>query len=204
MDETIARILLALGLLAPQLAVIMMVGSPQRHITLIPLKHERVYYALDTAGRIQMLVYVIFGAQIPWTYVALPAAATITGGVVFALAGLWALWCRLALGRNLIPGAGYREGHTLTVRGPYKWIRHPMYASYFVVALGAGLAMGNWLVLALCLAAAICYTKFANVEENALRERLPRHAYHDYVTRTGKYFPSIGTILDNRRDPHTP
>ena len=203
MNEITVRVMLAIGLLAPQIAIAVVMAGARRSITVVKIKHERVYHALDALGRLQLLVYVIMGAQIPWTYVQLPAATAVSGAVLFMLAGLWSLWCRLALGQNLIPGAGYQENHTLTTTGPYAWARHPMYASYFIAAIGGGLALGNVLVFALLLSAAVCFTRFTYVEEQLMRQQLPRHAYHDYAARTGKYLPSIRAFLANRRNSKT-
>jgi protein-S-isoprenylcysteine O-methyltransferase Ste14 len=67
-----------------------------------------------------------------------PAAAPVLGpawiGWAFQYTGFAAqLWCKAALFRNFGLAPALRG---VSVKGPYAFIRHPMYASYFVGQLG--------------------------------------------------------------------
>jgi protein-S-isoprenylcysteine O-methyltransferase Ste14 len=56
-----------------------------------------------------------------------------------ALAGLAVmLWARVVLGRNWSADVVLKEGHELVTRGPYRWVRHPIYSGLLLLALGLG------------------------------------------------------------------
>lgn len=43
------------------------------------------------------------------------------------------------LGRNWSSNVTFKQGHELVERGPYRWVRHPIYSSILVMLLGTGL-----------------------------------------------------------------
>lgn len=53
------------------------------------------------------------------------------GGMAFAL------WGRITLGRNWNLYPSLKENHELIVRGPYQFVRHPMYTGFISMLLGA-------------------------------------------------------------------
>lgn len=101
--------------------------------------------------------------------------------------GLWAVhamhWWRF----NIIPDPP--DQGELVKRGPYRWIRHPMYASILWVMLPMVLADGSlqrwgWLgVLVLTLLVKLHY------EEYLLRRRFADYA--DYQQRSHKLLPGV-------------
>lgn len=115
------------------------------------------------------------------------------GAAVMALA-LWLFWRSHAdLGRNWSPSLQLREGHTLVVRGVYRYIRHPMYGSQWLWGTAQGLLLQNWiagwasLVLFLPL-----YLSRAPREERMMLERFGEE-YRAYMRRTGRVFPRLGS-----------
>jgi protein-S-isoprenylcysteine O-methyltransferase Ste14 len=73
------------------------------------------------------------------------------------------------------------RGHTVISTGPYRWVRHPMYAFAFLWVLGTPLWLGSWwgVIMALLFTALICVR--AVLEERTLMRELP--GYHDYARR---------------------
>ncbi|MFC4438674.1 MULTISPECIES: methyltransferase family protein [Natrialbaceae] len=68
--------------------------------------------------------------------------------------------------------------------GPYRWVRHPSYTGALLSLLGVGIAAGNWLSIAVVLAAGLAgYGYRIRVEERALRDTLGE-AYAEYARRT--------------------
>jgi protein-S-isoprenylcysteine O-methyltransferase Ste14 len=49
------------------------------------------------------------------------------------------------LGRNWSVSLDLRERHTLVTAGVYAWIRHPMYAGFWLMALAQALLLPNWI-----------------------------------------------------------
>jgi len=88
-------------------------------------------------------------SAIAWGCALLPLAFNVEdANVMYSLPGLLlALWSLIALGFSFSIAP---EDRVLVVRGPYRWIRHPMYAGELLSLLGLCLAnplAWNWLVL---------------------------------------------------------
>src|SRR5579871_3841744 len=63
-----------------------------------------------------------------------------TVGVVLTAAGLlFAIWARLTLGGNWSGIVTLKKDHELIIRGPYRWVRHPIYTG-LLLALKIGRA----------------------------------------------------------------
>lgn len=73
------------------------------------------------------------------------------------------------------------RGQTVVSSGPYRLVRHPMYATAIVYLVGTTLLLGSWygLIMALVLVVAIAYR--AVMEERTLRAELA--GYDEYMTQ---------------------
>jgi protein-S-isoprenylcysteine O-methyltransferase Ste14 len=107
--------------------------------------------------------------------------------VAAAALGLWALAANRPGNFNVRPDP--KEGGVLIGHGPYRHVRHPMYAA--VLLFGAGVTIGfsdawRWAVFAL-LAAVLNFK--ARFEERALTALHP--GYTDYARRTPSLIPRL-------------
>jgi protein-S-isoprenylcysteine O-methyltransferase len=69
-------------------------------------------------------------------------------GVLLLLLGLgFAVWARFVLGRNWSGIVTVKEDHTLITRGPYAWVRHPIYSGILLGLLGTAVTVGTVLSL---------------------------------------------------------
>jgi protein-S-isoprenylcysteine O-methyltransferase Ste14 len=103
------------------------------------------------------------------------------------LAGVtWSVWSMHSLGTNLSVIAQARE---VASRGPYRWVRHPLYAGEIVSSLG--LAIAAWSPAAIGLWLALCAMQGYRAlrEEQVLLQALP--AYRTYRARTAALLPGI-------------
>ncbi len=65
-------------------------------------------------------------------------------GVVLLLVGVaFAVWARFVLGRNWSGIVTVKEDHTLITRGPYAWVRHPIYTGILLALLGTAITLGT-------------------------------------------------------------
>jgi protein-S-isoprenylcysteine O-methyltransferase Ste14 len=110
------------------------------------------------------------------------AGLTLAGGCLF-LAGL------LALGRNLTPVPAPKPGATLVRNGPYRLVRHPMYAGGLLVCYGWALLAQGWFTLAYASFAFVFMDLKASREERWLVEKYP--SYVDYQRRVRKLIPFV-------------
>ena len=116
-----------------------------------------------------------------------PAAGTRLAADALLVAGTgWSVWALRSLGRNLSVLA---QARGLAERGPYRWVRHPLYTGELVSALGLALAAGTpaaavaWAVLCLLQG----YR--AVTEERVLLRALP--GYPGYRSRTAALLPGL-------------
>ena len=69
-------------------------------------------------------------------------------GLLLLLLGFgFAVWARIVLGRNWSGIVTVKENHTLITRGPYAWVRHPIYTGILLALLGTGITLGTFLNL---------------------------------------------------------
>jgi protein-S-isoprenylcysteine O-methyltransferase Ste14 len=129
-------------------------------------------------------------------------------GLAVGLAGAMLLvWASVLLGRLLIHEAAVREDHTLIDSGPYRFVRHPVYAGYLALLLGSGVASLNvclWLLWPVSLLGILIQ---AASEEQLLRARFGQD-YERYVRRIGRLVPRFwgkaaepDAAADGGRDP---
>jgi protein-S-isoprenylcysteine O-methyltransferase Ste14 len=107
-------------------------------------------------------------------------------GFAVGLAGAVLLvWASLLLGRLLVHEAAVREDHALIERGPYRFVRHPVYAGYLALLLGSGVASLNVCLLLIWPVSLLGIHIQAASEEQLLRTRFGQD-YERYVGRTGR------------------
>lgn len=102
-------------------------------------------------------------------------------GAALALGGAAiAVWSSRLHGSGFTPFPRPREGGRLVEAGPYRVIRHPIYAGGLAFFLGYSI-FASVPALALTAALAIVWALKARVEERLLRERYP--GYERYARR---------------------
>jgi protein-S-isoprenylcysteine O-methyltransferase Ste14 len=141
-----------------------------------------------------LLVVLPFGIVTrPYTYNQwMPEQATAHLGGLYAinavliLAGLLNLVSLFALRRSF---AIMAEARVLVRRGPYRWVRHPMYLAHFVIFLCVMLLRFAPATLALYVVFIAGQIVRARIEERKLAETFPE--YGEYRRTTGMFFPRL-------------
>ena len=102
-----------------------------------------------------------------------------------------AWWVFRSIGRNVSETVLVKERHELVTCGPYRWIRHPLYATGLLALAGIGLMLASWVILLLTLIALLAIRLVViPLEEKALTARFGE-AYRDYACRTGRLVPRV-------------
>jgi protein-S-isoprenylcysteine O-methyltransferase Ste14 len=114
------------------------------------------------------------------------AAAQWAGDILLAAGTGWSVWSLRTLGRNLSVIAQARK---LVVGGPYRWVRHPLYAGEIVSTLGLALTVGHLTALAMWLGFCVLQGYRALREEQLLVSALP--GYRGYQARTAALLPGL-------------
>src|SRR5262245_59947236 len=96
---------------------------------------------------IGMIAWMIDPGWMDWSAVSLPAWLRWTGVGVIAMACGLLVWTFRSVGINLTDTVVTRQKHTLVIKGPYSWIRHPWYASAALLMVAISLIAANWFLL---------------------------------------------------------
>jgi len=136
--------------------------------------------------------FLIYGAvtlfPAPWQRVLIPVGwqpgLAITALVLAIIGYSVSTWGVMCLGRSFALIVSVRE---VVFRGPYRYVRHPIYFGYTCAILG--LALANFSV-AMLLIVTLHFSLFvyrARLEERRLADY--SEAYREYTKRTGFIFP---------------
>ena len=135
-----------------------------------------------------VVAWLIDPGLLPGPRLALPEAARVAG-VAFALSVPPLLaWVFSSLGMNVTDTVVVRRNATLVTRGPYRWVRHPMYGCVALVFLALALLTASVLCAALGSLVLAFLALRTPIEEARLVERFG-DAYRDYGARTGRFVP---------------
>jgi protein-S-isoprenylcysteine O-methyltransferase Ste14 len=111
--------------------------------------------------------------------------AVMVTGLVVRIAAI------MSLGQMFTYNVAIREGHALHTSGLYRFVRHPSYTGMLVTFAGYGLALNNWLGLALAFIPVFAVmVKRIAVEERVLTEQFG-DAYRTYKQRTWRLIPRV-------------
>ena len=146
---------------------------------------------LFLGGVLTPLVYA-FTNWLDFANYTLPAWAGWLGVLILAV-GVFIFWRAHAdLGLNWSPSLEIREKHELITRGIYGVIRHPMYASQWLVAIATPLLLHNWIAGFLNLLAFIpFYFLRVKAEEQMMLDSFGTE-YQEYMKKTGGVLPKMG------------
>jgi protein-S-isoprenylcysteine O-methyltransferase Ste14 len=126
-----------------------------------------------------------FGMVIPHTVIAAYL------GVAICAAGLFtAIWSRKALGGNWSRDVELKQGHKLVERGPYRFVRHPIYTSHLLLGLGTAVASDSVVGFAGLLSFFIGFWIKLKQEENLPVSHFPDE-YPAYKARVKALVPFV-------------
>jgi protein-S-isoprenylcysteine O-methyltransferase Ste14 len=128
-------------------------------------------------SRVVMFLPVIYSIFLPfelgttWFYVGLPIALV---GLIILLT-VWVKFATAIIDDKLI------------TTGLYRYSRHPMYLTWFLMGVGISIACASWLFLLLAIASMLfAHVRFAGFEERLCLEKYG-DAYREYMNRTPRY-----------------
>jgi protein-S-isoprenylcysteine O-methyltransferase Ste14 len=111
------------------------------------------------------------------------------GLVLFAGGLAFSIWARIHIGRNWGSPMSQRNDPELVATGPYRLVRHPIYAGILVASIGTALAL-SWAWLIAVALAGVYFVYSAIVEERNLTEQFP-DTYPAYKRSTKMLVPFI-------------
>jgi protein-S-isoprenylcysteine O-methyltransferase Ste14 len=145
------------------------------------------------ANKMVLLIFLATAAldagRFGWSAMPMIVRAIGTAAVVAAIAVIW--WCGAA---NHFLAASSRiqseRGQTVVQHGPYRFVRHPLYASRIVLITGAALTLGSWNALVPAALNALLLALRTSLEDRLLTTELP--GYGDYAKHVpGRLVPGL-------------
>ena len=137
-----------------------------------------------------LLCYVIRPEWMTWGAVRLPAALRWMGAPLGVMAICLVAWTLRHLGPNLTDTVVTRRRHTLITSGPYRFIRHPFYASAGLFFLANSLLAANVFLLVIGGTVFGLLIHRTGREEANLLARFGDE-YRRYQERTGRILPKL-------------
>jgi len=138
----------------------------------------------------------IYNHRFAWNFLAdriVPqnSIVAITGLLLTAGGLVFAVWARIVLGANWSGTVTIKSGHNLIRRGPYRWIRHPIYTGLLISLVGTLTLQGEVRAfLGFAFALFALYRK-AKREEQFLSDEFGE-GFAEHTKQTGMFLPRFG------------
>jgi len=137
-----------------------------------------------------LLVYVINSKLFSLFNINLPSYLRIVGLIPGLIALILHFFSHKALGKNFSPNIIIKKEQLLVTNGPYRYIRHPIYLSFFLFSIAFLLISSNWLVgMAWFLGMTILSFLRIPREEKMLEEEFGKK-FIEYKNITGAFLPT--------------
>jgi protein-S-isoprenylcysteine O-methyltransferase Ste14 len=117
-------------------------------------------------------------------------AVRILGDVAVLTGLVFAIWARTVLGGNWSSSVTFKENHELIQRGPYRFVRHPIYTGILVMTLGTAVVSGRIAAFVALILFFVIYWLKSLKEEEMLTKHFPE-AYPAYQARTKALIPFL-------------
>jgi protein-S-isoprenylcysteine O-methyltransferase Ste14 len=138
-----------------------------------------------------MITAFAVAATIPSAALPHPARLFAAGVALMVVGRLLRRHCFRMLGKNFTGAVVVTPDQSVVERGAYRWVRHPSYTAGAILFLGVGLALANWISIAVLMTVVpIVYGYRVLVEERALAQVIG-DPYRQYMLRTKRFVPFV-------------
>lgn len=139
-----------------------------------------------------LMAFYFFTSWFDFAHIGLsPYIRWLCGGGLLAAYILLFGWTHAVLGKNWSPLLEMHKDHVLIISGPYRFIRHPMYAAFILSGAGFLTFSANWLIGGLYLVIAIIMYLDRVQPEEAMMELYFGKQYVEYARHTGRIVPKL-------------
>lgn len=135
-------------------------------------------------------VYLINPAWMAWSKIGLPEWVRWLGIGLGIVGVLGVYWLFSSIGSGISPTSATRKEHVLSTKGPYKYIRHPLYTFGSSLFISFGMMADNWFIALLGILAFVAMAVRTPKEEANLIEKFGDE-YREYMKRTGRFLPKL-------------
>ncbi|HVI50804.1 MAG TPA: isoprenylcysteine carboxylmethyltransferase family protein [Candidatus Sulfotelmatobacter sp.] len=148
-------------------------------------KFDKIFYLVMTP--VSALYPIICGLDaVRFGWAPLPLWSAYIGVTLFIMGSIWSIWAVLTntYAETTVRIQGER-GQTVIQSGPYRVVRHPMYAGMIIGLPGAALILGSGWGLAPMLLLGILFVWRTDREDRTLQNELV--GYREYAESTTRY-----------------
>lgn len=152
-----------------------------------------IYYFRSIGGLVlygSILLALVYPPAMQWARLSLPAWVRWASAAVAIATLPMIYWLFSSLGNNVTPTVAIRQGHELVTKGPYRWIRHPLYTFGFLAMFSLAVTLDNWFIILTSLITINAILLRTPLEETKLVEEFGDE-YRRYMQRTGRFFPKL-------------
>ncbi len=159
------------------------------------LRHHGVAWGLVAAQAVLIVGILLTPTGNDWP---LPTILTLLATALTWLGLGLVIWAVLVFGRGVTPSPMPSQKARLQTRGPYRWIRHPMYTGVITLMAGSALGRRNWIAAALWVVLVVFFLTKMRWEERRLVETYPGYSsYRETVPALVPFGPRAAPALDS-------
>lgn len=158
--------------------------------TFVKISRVQRYFGVGPLGALVSFVFlaIAWGVDYRVGHAAIwpdPLPMRFAGGAIILVGLVFHFWTMYAL-RN------WWAEDRLCTQGPFRWVRHPMYAAWITVILpGFALFLNSWIMICSVVVIHPIWHRLAVREETMMSDKF-QNEYRSYAARTGRFFPRIG------------
>jgi protein-S-isoprenylcysteine O-methyltransferase Ste14 len=152
-----------------------------------------VLFGIAVVGGVAAPLVQLGGLVRPWT-ADVGSGAAAAGLACFALGLAGTLWAQLAMGESWRVGVDHDATTALVARGPFRWIRNPIFTWMTVASAGLVLLAPNGLALASLATLLVALEMQVRAVEEPYLLRTHGAAYRRYAATTGRFVPGLGRL----------
>lgn len=154
-----------------------------------------VLFGVAVVGSVLAPVAQLLGLVRPWTSGA--AGAMYAAGIgLFGIGLAGTLWAQLAMGDSWRIGVDRATRTNLVSRGPFRWVRNPIFAWMAFASAGLVLLAPSWLAVTALAVLLVALEIHVRAVEEPYLLRTHGEAYRRYAAATGRFVPKIGRLCD--------
>lgn len=138
-------------------------------------------------------LHIIAPQAMEWATIELPTWLQWIGAglAILCVPLLW--WVFSSIGDNISETVLTKKDHQLVTRGPYRWVRHPLYAVALMMFFSLGIMAASWLIVLYSVLGAVVFRLVVIPKEEERLLQAFGEDYRTYQSHTGAMVPRLSS-----------
>jgi len=138
-----------------------------------------------------IFAYLVNPKLLRWSAFLVPAPIRWIAILTSCLGAAGEIWAAVSLGASYSPLLRVAEERVVVTVGPYRWIRHPLYAFALPLMVGWAVAAGSWFILATATVLIMVLVIIRVPREESMMLEGFGKSYRQYMKGTGRFIPRL-------------